>query len=329
MPFGLKNVGATYQRLVNRMFASQIGRNMEVYVDDMLTKSVTINKHVDDLRETFDVLTKYGMKLNPTKCVFGVPADKFLRFISKSADKCLPFFRALKKGKGVKWNEDCEQAFHALKDYLGRAPLLSKPLVGETLYINMSITGVATSSVLVRQENGIQKPVYYTSKALLLVETRYSPAELTKWVIELSEFDIRYLLRTSIKGEAIANFVVEFTEPNVEAAKMMVEQIKKNFQWKLHVDGSSNTHGSGAEIVVLTPEGDSVEYALCFDFKATNNQAEYEALIAGLRVCTALRADEIEIFSDSQVIVNQVLDEYQVRDESMITYLELTKGLLG
>lgn len=80
MPFGLKNTGATYQRLVNRMFARQIGRNMEVYIDDMLTKSITAEGHALDLRETFDVLRRYKMKLNPNKCIFGVPLRRFLRF---------------------------------------------------------------------------------------------------------------------------------------------------------------------------------------------------------------------------------------------------------
>ncbi|KAK0601282.1 hypothetical protein LWI29_022777 [Acer saccharum] len=99
------------------------------------------------------------------------------RFIAKSTDRCLPFFKALKKGKGIEWNEDCEKAFQALKDYLGQAPLLSKPETAETLYMYLSVSEAATSSVLVRQEDGIQKPVYYTSKALLPAETRYSPAE--------------------------------------------------------------------------------------------------------------------------------------------------------
>ncbi|KAK0579619.1 hypothetical protein LWI29_028816 [Acer saccharum] len=332
MPFGLKNAGATYQRLVNKMFARQIGRNMEVYVDDMLTKSITADRHTDDLRETFDVLVRYGMKLNPAKCVFGVPSGRFLRyqvhqrgievnpekiqalakmvsprtlkdvqkltgclaslsrFIAKSTDRCLPFFKALKKGKGIDWTEDCEKAFQALKDYLGQAPLLSKPEIGETLYMYLSVSEAATSSVLVRQEEGIQKPIYYTSKALLPAETRYSQAEkmalalitaarklrpyfqahkigvytncplklilqkpevsgrLTKWAIELSEFDVEYLLRTAIKAQAVA----EFTEPSIEVARMMVEQNKKVFKWQLHVDGSSNTHGSGAGVVVST-----------------------------------------------------------------------------
>ncbi|KAK0605493.1 hypothetical protein LWI29_027475 [Acer saccharum] len=338
IPFGLKNAGATYQRLVNRIFARQIGKNMEVYVDDMLTKSTTAEKHTEDLKETFDVLRKYQMKLNPSKCVFGVPSGKFLgfqvhqrgievnpekikalegmaspktlkdvqrltgclaslnRFIAKSTDKCAPFFKAIKKGKGLEWSTKCEEAFQKLKEYLGRAPILSKPVVGETLYIYLSVTEVVTSSVLIRLEEGIQKPVYYTSKALLPAET--------------SEYDIRYTPKAAIKGQAVSDFIAEFTEPDAEVRRVMEDEQTTKFQWKLHVDGSSNTHGSGAGIVITTPEGDTVECAMRFDFKATNNQAEYEALLAGLRVCIALGADELEIYSDSQVVVNQVLDEY-------------------
>ena len=139
MPFGLKNARATYQRLMNQMFTHQIGRNVQVYVDDMLVKSLRENDHLDDLSETFNTLRSYNMKLNPNKCAFGVTAGKFLgfmvsqrgikvnpkkiqaimeleppktvkevqslnskitalnRFVSKAIDKCLPFFRTLRK----------------------------------------------------------------------------------------------------------------------------------------------------------------------------------------------------------------------------------------
>ncbi|KAK0574767.1 hypothetical protein LWI29_028755 [Acer saccharum] len=272
------------------------------------------------------------------------------RFIAKSTDKCAPFFKAIKKGKGLEWSTECEEAFQKLKEYLGRAPILSKPVVGETLYLYLSVTEVATSSVLIRLEEGIQKPVYYTSKALLAAETRYSPAEkialalitsarklrpyfqahtievytdcplklilqkpevsgrLTKWAVELSEYDIRYTPKAAIKGQAVSDFIAEFTEPDAEMGH--------------------RTHGSGAGIVITTPEGDTVECAMRFDFKATNNQAEYEALLAGLRVCIALGADELEVYSDSQVVVHQVLDEYQAREEHMIAYLDIAKKLL-
>ena len=147
MPLGLKNAGATYQRLVNHMFHPQIGRNVEVYVDDMLVKSRDKKIHLDDLQETFDMLKQYNMKLNPSKCAFGVSSGKFLgflvshrgieanpdkiqaildmkppqnvkevqsltkrvvalnRFVFKATDKCLPFFRVLKKA--FKWTDDC------------------------------------------------------------------------------------------------------------------------------------------------------------------------------------------------------------------------------
>ena len=81
MPFDLKNVGATYQKLVNHMFHPQIGRNVEVYVDDMLVKSLDEEKHLDNLRETFDTLRQYNIKLNPSKCAFGISSGKFLGFM--------------------------------------------------------------------------------------------------------------------------------------------------------------------------------------------------------------------------------------------------------
>ena len=139
MPFGLKNAGTTYQRLMNKMFAHQIWRNVQVYVDDMLVKSLHEEDHLGDLCETFDTLWLYNMKLNPGKCAFGVTVGKFMgfmvsqrgikvnpdkiraiielepprtvkevqslnskiaalnRFVSKATDKCLPFFRTLRK----------------------------------------------------------------------------------------------------------------------------------------------------------------------------------------------------------------------------------------
>ena len=81
MPFGLKNVGATYHRLVNQMLNKQIGRNVDVYVDDMLVKSKAEENHLDDLKETFNMLKKYNMKLNSAKCAVGVSSRKFLNFM--------------------------------------------------------------------------------------------------------------------------------------------------------------------------------------------------------------------------------------------------------
>ena len=81
MSFGLKNAGATYQRLMNKMFAHQIERNVQVYVDDMLVKSQKEDDYLDDLKETFDTLCSYNMKLNSSKCVFEMTTGKFLGFM--------------------------------------------------------------------------------------------------------------------------------------------------------------------------------------------------------------------------------------------------------
>ena len=81
MPFGLKNAGATYQRLVNKIFAELLGVSMEVYIDDMLVKSAAAQDHVKHLDQTFSVLRKTNMMLNPNKCTFAVRAGKFLGFM--------------------------------------------------------------------------------------------------------------------------------------------------------------------------------------------------------------------------------------------------------
>ncbi|KAK0573106.1 hypothetical protein LWI29_003140 [Acer saccharum] len=190
MPFGLKNAGATYQRLVNKMFAKMLGSTMEVYIDDMLVKSLVAQQHIDHLRQSFDVLDEYGMKLNPTKCSFGVSSGKFLgylkltgrvaalnRFISKSSERCLPFFNTLRKNKAFKWNDDCEKALQDLKTYLKSLPLLSKPKDNETLFVYLAVSDTSVSAILVREEENNQHPVYYVSKTLLDAETRYSRLE--------------------------------------------------------------------------------------------------------------------------------------------------------
>ena len=174
MPFGLKNAGAIYQRLVHKMFNKQIGRNMEVYVDDMLVKSKEELAHLDDFKEMFATLKQYQMKLNPNKCVFDVVSGKFLgfmvsqkgieansekvqaiinmvlprtvkevqkligriaalnRFVSRATDKCLPFFKTLKRA--FTGTDECEAAFQELKLYLSNPPLLSQSKGGGGTY---------------------------------------------------------------------------------------------------------------------------------------------------------------------------------------------------
>ena len=231
MPFSLKNAGATYQRLMNKMFAHQIGRNVQVYMDDMLVKSQQEDDHLDDLKETFDTLHSYNMKLNPSKCAFEVTAEKFLefivsqrgieinldkiqaimemapprnikevqslngkvaalnRFVSRAMDKCLPFFRTLKKS--FKWMVECQQAFEDLKAYLSSLPFLIPSKDEEELFLYMAISLAAVSAALVKEEDRVQKPTYYTSRALRGTEERYPTMEKLSFALVIAAHKLK------------------------------------------------------------------------------------------------------------------------------------------
>ena len=81
IPFGLKNVGSTYQRMMTRMFKSRLGKNIEVFIDDMVVKSKAVSEHVGDLEDIFEILRKHELRLNTSKCSFGVGSNKFLGYI--------------------------------------------------------------------------------------------------------------------------------------------------------------------------------------------------------------------------------------------------------
>ncbi|XP_024016831.1 uncharacterized protein LOC112090237 [Eutrema salsugineum] len=378
MPFGLKNAGATYQRLVNRMFASQLGRTMEVYIDDMFVKSLVASDHVGHLRTCFDILDQYGMKLNPTKCTFGVTSGEFLgyivtrrgieanpkqiaailelsspttkrevqrltgriaalnRFISRLTDKCLPFYQLLR--------------------------VLSKPETGETLCLYIAISEFAVSSVLVRENRGEQKLIFYTSKSLYGSEYRYptlekfafavvisarklrlyfqshaivvltdyplrtflhSPSQsgrLAKWAIELSEYDIEYRGRTATKSQVLADFLVELPPELVEDNPVVQP-------WILHADGSSSHKGSRVGIRLKSPEGEVIEQSFRLGFPASNNKAEYEALIAGLRLAKGIGAEHVHAYCDSQLVANQFHGEYEAKNDRMDAYLKVLKDV--
>ena len=95
------------------------------------------------------------------------------------------------------------------------------------------------------------------------------------------------------------------------------------------MDGSSNDGGSGADLILVSPEGHRIHCAIRFRFKASNNEAEYDALIAGLELAKEMKVESLDIFSDSQLVVCQINDEYQARGEKMTTYLQKAKESLG
>ncbi|KAK3022349.1 hypothetical protein RJ639_047054 [Escallonia herrerae] len=145
---------------------------------------------------------------------------------------------------------------------------------------------------------------------------------LVNWSVELGEFDIKYKPRTTIKAQALTDFIIECTLPE-EPPQLVISAAPD--PWNLYVDGSSALGSSGAGLILISPEGFTIEYALRFGFQALNNEAEYEALLAGIRLAHALKVDSLSVHSDSQLVVNHVLGDYEARDERMVQYLNLVK----
>ncbi|XP_057954090.1 uncharacterized protein LOC131148402 [Malania oleifera] len=116
-----------------------------------------------------------------------------------------------------------------------------------------------------------------------------SSGRMTRWSIELSEFDIQYQPRPAVKAQVLADFTAE----------RLPESSTKSEEWTLHVDGSSNASGGGAGFIVSDLEGNETLFAIKLEFIATNNEAEYEALLAGLRLAEALGVAQIKVLSDS------------------------------
>ncbi|KAI3777366.1 hypothetical protein L1987_47166 [Smallanthus sonchifolius] len=222
MPFRLKNTGTTYQRLMDKAFARQIGRNLEVYVDDLVIKSNEEEIVLKDIEETLERLRSMNMKLNPFKCSFGMEEGKFLvvmvtkegfrpnpdnflaiarmpsqaslkevqtlngrlvainRFPANHAAKALPFIATLKncfKKSQFRWTEEAESAFQEMKDNMMTLPTLTAPISGEALILYLSASERAVGAVLLVEIKGVQTPVYYVSRVLTGLETRYSTLE--------------------------------------------------------------------------------------------------------------------------------------------------------
>ncbi|XP_022150033.1 uncharacterized protein LOC111018305 [Momordica charantia] len=137
---------------------------------------------------------------------------------------------------------------------------------------------------------------------------------LMKWAFELSGYDIQFEPRTVVKGQVVADFIAELTPPTSQTSA-------SDQPWTMYMDGSSNEKGCGAGVLLLAPDCMRFEYALRFNFRTSNNEAECKVLLAGLPMARGLGASHLEMFSDSQLIVNQIKEEYQTKDPRMEKYL--------
>nr|GEX60336.1 reverse transcriptase domain-containing protein [Tanacetum cinerariifolium] len=149
---------------------------------------------------------------------------------------------------------------------------------------------------------------------------------LQKWSIMLGEHNITYRPRTSVKGQILADFLIEIPGENPQAAPAAETQQEP---WTLFTDGSSCVDGSDAGLILTNPEGIEFTYALRFQFAASNNEVEYEALIAGLRIATRMGVKDVHVSVDSKLVASQVLGTYVAKEDNMVKYLEIVKILVS
>ncbi|GJQ98911.1 reverse transcriptase domain-containing protein [Tanacetum coccineum] len=290
MPFGLKNAGATYQRLVDNAFEGQVGRNLEVYVDDLVIKS-----HTEDIEGMFlgYLIETDGIKPCPekTKAVIQLPSPRTMKEVQS---------RCVKKGD-FRWTTEAEEAFTQLKQHIAALPTLVAPRPGEELIMYLSATHGAISAVLLTDRDSVQTPVYFVSKALKETEINYTRLKADPGAVCCWEHNITYRPRTAVKGQILMDFLIEKPETDI-CPPPERSQTPRTMDL---------IHGW---IVMLG--------------RHEQQGVKYEALLAGLRIAARMGVRNLEANVDSRLVANHVLGEYVAKEDNMVQYLDKTKSLI-
>ena len=237
-------------------------------------------------------------------------------------------------------------------------PLLSPSQTGEELYLYLAVSASAVSSALIHEEERIQKPVYYTSRALRGVEERYSNVEKLAFalliasrklrpyfqahlIIVLTDYPLRKAMNKPDAARRLVQWSIEMSEFDIDYRPRTVikaqaladfimefthpwkeeEESEEDKAWTVNIDGSSTKEMSAAGVVLVSPEKDKFEYAFQLRFRATNNEVEYKTLLAGLKLSKNIGVKNLIVKSDLQLIVGQVKGKYEAKEDRMKKYL--------
>jgi ribonuclease HI len=294
------------------------------------------------------------------------------RFISKSAERSLPFLKTLHGAKEFAWGPEQATAFASLKQHLSELAILTNPDPSLPLLLYVAASPHAVSAALVQQQaregTTRQCPVYFVSEVLTTSKCNMTEMEkiayavvmasrklchyfeafkvwvtsdrglaelfrnpeasvrIAKWAAELSGYHITFEPRTAIKSQVLEDFIVDWTGPITQPDEP-AEKV-----WTIHCDGAWCHAGTGAAAVITSPTGVKHRYAARLSFalesdRCTNNVAEYEAVILGLRKLRALGVTTCIIKTDSKVVVGQVEKDYAAKDLALMQYLTAVRSL--
>ncbi|XP_020981529.1 uncharacterized protein LOC110273035 [Arachis duranensis] len=302
------------------------------------------------------MLTQRGIKVNPDKCkaILEMKSSTCLRevqqlngrlaalsrFLAGSALRSLLPFSLLRKGCHFEWTPECEEAFQEFKRFLSQPPILTRPIVGEELVVYLSVADRAVASALIQEDEVGQHPVYFTSKVLQGPELNLTPITAVfssahdkspnEPAHEADPPEEGHCEQNGPMGNRALRIRPEIRSSDGNKSSMphrlpskirwrsreKIHYMGVIFRWVLQQGWKRCKHNTGQE------GGTQIEVSLKFEFPASNNQVEYEALIAGLKLAEEVGATKVMIFSDSQVVTSQINREYQAKDPNIKRYLD-------
>ncbi|GJS05415.1 reverse transcriptase domain-containing protein [Tanacetum coccineum] len=244
--------------------------------------------------------------------------------------------RTLKEKSDFQWTPEAERAFQDMKQCIAELPMVTAPRPKEELIMYLCAAKEAVSAVSLTERDSQQMPVYFVSRALHTPEVNYNLMEkLVLSLVHATRRLRRYFQEHPIvvakdvdRGQVLADFIAERSDEEGSPTETQSEEITPE-PWTLFTDGSSCLKGSGSGLMLTSPEVEEFSYALRFEFDASNNKAEYEALVAGMRIVEQMGIENLVAKVDSRLVANQIDGSYEAKEQSIIQYLEKAKVLIS
>ncbi|XP_028549778.1 uncharacterized protein LOC110092989 [Dendrobium catenatum] len=307
------------------------------------------------------VVRHRGIEVDPNKvkAIIEMPPPKSLRqlrslqgqlafirrFISNLSGRCQPFAKLMKKDVRFKWDDECQEAFDSIKRYLLSPPILAAPIPGKPLILYTAALEESLGALLAQHnKEGKENALYYISRRLIGAEIRYSSIEkhcrLARWAVILLQFDITYVPQKAVKGQVLADFLAAhpvhadspLNDDLPDEQILVVLEKEKSQMWEMYFDGASSIKPAqppnlpkaraGIGLIFIAPNGGIMRFSFGLTEPRTNNEAEYEALIAGLEIAISMEIQNLKQNDWRQPFIDYYRENKLLADKSLATQIK-------